>query len=472
MSTDQATRPFGLRDKIGYAMGDFGNNFTFLFATMFLLTFCTDVLGIPAAVVGIILSASKIVDAFTDFGMGRICDTAKPTPEGRFRPWIKRMAIPMGLSSILIYQYWVSSFPYGARIVWVTAFYIIWGSFFYTACAIPYGSMASVITNESKERTQLSTWRTVGASLSGMLISSIAPMLVFAKNEAGQQYVVPEKFTLAAIIFGICSAVFYLGCYKLSVERVKIEPVSTNGKENKLSIGETLKNLITCRSLLAAIIVALLALVASLGTSALNTYLFKDYFNDTNLMGLASITGTIAMLCTAPVATMLSAKIGKKETGAIGLLVYAVVTFVMWAMRISDPMLYIILRIGQSVGMGLNSMVSWAYIGDVIDDQEVKTGVRTDGTVYSTYSFVRKIGQAAAAGLGGFLLTAIGYVESTAGQAVVQSEAVKSGIYSCMTLLPAVLYALAFVCMVFLYPLGKKKVEENARILAERRAAQ
>lgn len=189
-------------------------------------------------------------------------------------------------------------------------------------------------------------------------------------------------------------------------------------------------------------------------------------------MGLASITGTIAMLCTAPVATMLSAKIGKKETGAIGLLIYAVVTFVMWVMRITDPMLYVILRIAQSVGMGLNSMVSWAYIGDVIDDQEVKTGVRTDGTVYSTYSFVRKIGQAAAAGLGGFLLTAIGYVESTAGQAVVQSEAVKSGIYSCMTLLPAALYALAFVCMVFLYPLGKKKVEENARILAERRAAQ
>lgn len=472
MNTEQAVRPFGLRDKIGYAMGDFGNNFTFLFATMFLLTFCTDVLGIPAAVVGIILSASKIVDAFTDFGMGRICDTAKPTKDGRFRPWIKRMAIPMGLSSILIYQYWVSSFPYGARIVWVAAFYIIWGSFFYTACNIPYGSMVSVITNDSKERTQLSTWRTVGASLSGMFISSIAPMLVFAKNEAGQQYVVPEKFTLAAIIFGICSAVFYLGCYKLSVERVKIEPVSANGKENKLSIGKTLKNLVTCRSLLAAILVALLALVASLGTSALNTYLFKDYFNDTRLMGLASITGTIAMLCTAPVATMLSAKIGKKETGAIGLLIYAVVTFVMWVMRITDPMLYVILRIAQSVGMGLNSMVSWAYIGDVIDDQEVKTGVRTDGTVYSTYSFVRKIGQAAAAGLGGFLLTAIGYVESTAGQAVVQSEAVKSGIYSCMTLLPAALYALAFVCMVFLYPLGKKKVEENARILAERRAAQ
>lgn len=116
MSTDQKTRPFGLRDQIGYAMGDFGNNFTFLFATMYLMTFCTNVLGMVPAVVGVILSASKIVDAFTDFGMGRICDTAKPTKDGRFRPWIKRMAIPMGISSMLLYQFWVSNFPMPARI--------------------------------------------------------------------------------------------------------------------------------------------------------------------------------------------------------------------------------------------------------------------------------------------------------------------------------------------------------------------
>lgn len=472
MSTEQAVRPFGLRDKIGYAMGDFGNNFTFLFATMFLLTFCTDVLGIEPAIVGIILSVSKIVDAFTDFGMGRICDTAKPTKEGRFRPWIKRMAIPMGLSSILIYQYWVSGFPTGARIAWVAIFYIIWGSFFYTACNIPYGSMASVITNDSKERTQLSTWRTIGATLSGMLIGVIAPMMVFARNEAGQQIVVPEKFTTTAIIFGICSAVFYLGCYKLSTERVQINTDQSSSGAPKLSIGETLKNLVTCRSLLAVILVALLVLVASLGTSALNNYLYKDYFNDTALMGVASIASTLAMLCMAPVATILSSKFGKKETGAAGILIYSIVTFIMWAAKITNPLFYVIMYAVQSMGMGLNSMVTWAYIGDVIDDQEVKTGVRTDGTVYSTYSFVRKVGQAAAAGLGGFLLTAIGYVQSTAGQVVVQSDAVKSGIYNCMTLLPAVLYVLAFLCMVFLYPLNKKRVDENVRILTERRAAQ
>lgn len=471
MRTDQA-RPFGLRDKIGYAMGDFGNNFTFLFASMWLLTFGTDVLGLPGAIIGTITAACKIVDAFTDFGMGRICDVAKPTAEGRFRPWIKRAAIPMGVSSMLIYQHWVAGFPKTLRIVWLIVFYILWGSVFYTACNIPYGSMASVITNDPKERTQLSTWRTIGATLSGMMIGIIAPMLVFTRNEAGQQVVVPERFTTTAIIFGILAAVLYLGCYKLTTERIQIDPARASAGKEKLSVGETLKNLVTCRPLLAIIAVALLTLIASLGTQALNTYLYKDYFNDTSLMPVASFGGTLVMICMAPVATRLSAKIGKKEVGALGILIAAVAMFLLWIVHTTSPVMYIVLYLISSLGMGLNSMVTWAYIGDVIDYQEVKTGVRTDGTVYSTYSFVRKIAQAAAAGLGGFLISAIGYVSSTAGEVVVQSEATKAGLYNCMTLLPAALYLLTFVCLFFLYPLGKKQVDENNRILAERRAAQ
>lgn len=465
-------RPFGMRDKIGYAMGDFGNNFTFVFASMYLLTFGTDVLGIPSAVIGIVLAASKIVDAFTDFGMGRICDTAKPTKDGRFRPWIKRMAIPMGVSSMFIYQYWVSGFSYTARIIWLVVFYILWGSFFYTACAIPYGSMASVITNDPKERTQLSTWRTIGATMSGMVIGVIAPMLVFSRNEAGQQVVSPEKFTLTAVIFGICSAVFYLLCYGMTTERIQINPSKAGSGQPKLAVGQTLKNLVTCKPLLSIIVVALLSLVASLGTSALSSYLYKDYFNDTGLMGFANMGGTLFMILMAPVASKLSPKLGKKEIGATGLLIASLALFTAWFMKITDPKIYLIFYILQNMGLGLNSMVTWAYIGDVIDYQEVKTGVRTDGTVYSTYSFTRKIGQAAASGLGGFLLTAIGYVGSTAGQAVVQTDAVRNGIYNCMTLLPAVIYLLAFLSLAFLYPLGKKQVEENNRVLAERRAAQ
>ena len=85
-------RPFGLRDKIGYLFGDFGNDFTFIFASTFLMVFYMKVLGIPGAAVGTLFLAARVVDAFTDITMGRIVDVCRPGKDGRFKQWIRRMA--------------------------------------------------------------------------------------------------------------------------------------------------------------------------------------------------------------------------------------------------------------------------------------------------------------------------------------------------------------------------------------------
>ena len=105
MSNNKNTvRPFGMRDKLGYLFGDFGNDFTFMLSSTFLMKFSTDAYGIDPAVVGIIMMLARIVDAFTDVTMGRICDRSKMTPAGKFKPWIRRMCVPVALASFLIYQ--------------------------------------------------------------------------------------------------------------------------------------------------------------------------------------------------------------------------------------------------------------------------------------------------------------------------------------------------------------------------------
>lgn len=463
---EKNARPFGIRDKIGYAMGDFGNNFTFIFASMYMTVFCTDVLGISALVAGFIMMAAKVVDAFTDVGMGRICDTFPPTKDGRFRVWIKRAAIPMGISSMLMYQFWVANFPYPARIVWVAATYILWGSFFYTACNIPYGSMASVITNDPKGRASLSTWRTIGATVSGMVIGILAPLLIFTTNASGQQVVAPKNFTIVAIIFGILAAVIYLTCYALTTERVQLEVVD---KKSGPSVWVVLKQLITCVPFIVIILIAIAVLIGSLLTSAMSTYLYKDYFNNTTVMSLASLAGTVSMLLAAPFATKLASKYGKKEVSSVGICLTAIVYLGLWLARVKNPMIFLGLNFVSGMGLGLFTMLTWAFIGDVIDYQEIKTGQRTDGTVYSIYSFARKLAQAATSGLSGALLAIVGYVSSTEG--ITQTQSVKDGIYNCSTLLPGICYAVIFVLITFAYPLNKKKVDENSRILAEKRAA-
>ena len=97
----------------------------------------------------------------------------------------------------------------------------------------------------------------------------------------------------------------------------------------------------------------------------------------------------------------------------------------------------------------------WAFITDLIDHTEVKTGERNDATVYGLISFIRKLGQALGGALTGYALTFIGY-DSLAS---VQTESVKEGIYALSTLFPGVCYIIAALLMIFVYPLTKKVVD-------------
>ena len=93
-STEKRVRPFGIRDKLGYLFGDFGNDFTFLLSSGFLLKFYTDVMGISAWIVGLVMTVARFADAVTDVTMGRICDRSPIRRDGKFKPWILRMAVP------------------------------------------------------------------------------------------------------------------------------------------------------------------------------------------------------------------------------------------------------------------------------------------------------------------------------------------------------------------------------------------
>lgn len=116
---DKQVRPFGMRDKIGYMFGDFGNDFTFILSSAFMLKFYTDVMGIGAGVVGMLMMAARFLDAFTDITMGQIVDRSKPGKDGKFHPWIRRMCGPVAVSSFLIYQSAFAGMPYWFKVGWM-----------------------------------------------------------------------------------------------------------------------------------------------------------------------------------------------------------------------------------------------------------------------------------------------------------------------------------------------------------------
>lgn len=124
---------------------------------------------------------------------------------------------------------------------------------------------------------------------------------------------------------------------------------------------------------------------------------------------------------------------------------------------------WIVLYLIAYMGIAFFNVVCWAMITDVIDDAEVRTGQRTDGTIYSVYSFARKLGQAASSSLSGTMLTMIGYTSATAFDA-----AVLDGIYNTTCLVPAAGFVLLALALALIYPLGKKQVEKNIAYLKEK----
>ena len=306
----QNERPFGFRDKLGYLFGDFGNDFTFIFAGSYLTLFYTDVLGVSAGLVGVLFVVARCVDAFTDVGMGRLVDTLPPSRGGRFRPWILRVCVPVALASVLMYLYFARSWPYAGKVAYMFATYIFWGSICYTAINIPYGSMASVLSADAGERASLSTFRSVGAMLANLIIAAATPLFLFRTAADGTQTVIPERFTVIAVVYGVCAVACYLLCYALCRERVQAAPPREAKRQSFASLAKALAG---NRALTAVIGAALLLLLASLLGQGMNMYLFKDYFNSADMLSLVGFAGVLPMLALAPFAAKLSKRFGKKD---------------------------------------------------------------------------------------------------------------------------------------------------------------
>ena len=461
---DKKERAFGIRDKIGYLLGDFGNDFTFILSSSFLLKFYTDVMGVSAGVVGIVMMLARFVDAFTDVTMGRICDRSKNTSHGKFKPWLRRMAGPVAISSFLIYQSAFADASMAFKIAWLVVTYLLWGSIFYTSVNIPYGSMASAITADPNERQSLSTWRSMGATLAGAFIGAGLPLIVYEERIVGEQTVAilnGRNFTIAAGVLSLLAVGAYLLCFHLTTERVKVEDRLPHEHRR---IGELLKSAFKNRALISMVVASTVMLMSQLTMQQMSNYVYPNYYGNYTAMTVSTLAMLVAMVLAAAFAKPLSSRIGKAEISVGANLLAAGVSGLLFIIRPQSVWVFVLIQLVMWLGLGMFTMVSWALITDVIDHSELINGVREDGSIYAMYSFSRKLGQSLSAGFVGLLLTIIGYKESTA-----FDPNVTNGIFNIATLVPAIGFLLLALVLWFWYPLHKKQVQENIHLLAEKR---
>ena len=209
---DKSLRPFGVKDQIGYVFGDMAGSFVNLFVDAYFLTFCTYVLGIsPGWMAGLFLAA-RLWDAINDPIMGSFPDRWRLGKSGdKFKPWIKLFMIPLALSGILCF----ANVPFEgiALHAWVAFAYVFYGMS-YTGTSMPFGAMASVVSTDPIDRSKLSRARSIGGTVVGIGALSVVPILCFDKDSN----IIPERFGLIAVIFGILCVISYLLLCNLTIE--------------------------------------------------------------------------------------------------------------------------------------------------------------------------------------------------------------------------------------------------------------
>ncbi len=470
--TSYIARTSGLKakDYLGYAMVDAAGCLVFALVTTLLQKFYTDIFHLSPLFIMIMFVVARVWDGINDPIMGRICDTVNPGRFGRYRKWILIAALPLAVSAVFMFLKFPGIGEEGhetATAVYATCTYIFFGMA-YTVLQIPYGSLASVVTTDAHERSRLSVFRSIGAALGSIPVLLIASFAYADRLDAGGNPVIGENgkvitdMQYAPVIKGVvimaaCSFIMLLIAFTMNRERVKTKPQPKQAGAAKKALLLLFKN----RAFVAVTMVSMLLLAGQMFTQSFYTYLFNDYFH-ANWMNLATQACTYSpMILFMFFLPKLTRAKGKKEVTAVGMTVAALANLVLFFLRGMEPsrLIWIFLAMNFISGCGLTTLVMqlWAMVTDAIDDIEVKTGSREDGTAYSVFNLFRKVGQVLAAVCVNGALLGMDYKYE---KGAVQTLENLKVMYDLGTLIPAVLFGIMAILLFTAYPLSREKTEE------------
>ncbi len=477
---------------LGYGLGDFGCNLAFALSTTFLLFYYTDVAGLSAASIGTMFLVVRLWDAFADLLAGRAVDSTM-TRWGKFRPFILFGAIPLLFLSFLTFRVpesmWVTETQTnaGPGLLYAYLTYAVLG-LLYSLVNIPYGSLASAMTQSVHERAKLVAARAFGAAISGVFLTYlIAPRisdlqkksttLQKALKEAktagdanlvasvrGQivtlQQDLQAVFTQTTMWFIVLGTISFLLTFLFCREQVvRTAP--------KVSIKETFGTLKVNKPLAFLCGASFFYLIGVNAVGPATAYYARYILGDTSYTApIALVNSGIALLVT-PIIPMIIDKIGKKNLFQYCGLFTVVGGIALFLSPMGAVALALVFLAIKGVGASLINTTMFGLEADTVEYGEWKTGKRSEGATYAIFSFTRKVTQSIGGAAGAWLLAWGSYVNGAA----VQPESALLAIRAAIGLVPALCAILAMLVFVK-YPLNDTLFRQIRDETEARKAAQ
>ena len=438
-----------VKEKAGYGIGDAAANFIFQTMIMFQLAFYTDAFGITAAAAGTLFLVVRVFDAVFDPVMGVVADRTN-TRWGKFRPWVLWTAVPFGIMGYL--TFFTPDLSASGKLMYAYITYILL-MMVYSANNLPYSALSGVMTGDVGERTSLSQYRFVFAMLAQLVIQGLAWPMVSRFGHGS----VTHGYQVTMGIFSALAVVFFVITFATTRERIHPAP------EQRSSIRQDFADLGHNGPWLAMFVLTIVLFVTLALRGGVVLYYFKYYVRREDLFSIFNVLGTGATIVGVILSKPLALRFGKRDLFIGGLFFTALFTAAFVFVPPGAVVTMIGLEMLRQFAYGFTIPLLWAMMADVADFSEWKNHRRATAIVFSAIVFGLKAGLGVGGALGGYLLTAFGYVPNVA-----QSAHALQGIKLTMSVFPAIAFLVCVVCLLF-YHIDRRLENQVADDLAERR---
>lgn len=437
-----------MREKLSFAMANFGNIPIMTLINGYLLIFYTNICGLSPAACATLFLIARFLDAINDPLVGFIIDHLPTRKMGHFRPTLILGTILCSVNFLLLWFGPMLSTSGKLAIAYVS--YILLGVLF-PVMDISLNSLLPVMTEDTKERNSLSSIKGLAYVIGALVIGVAAPLIL--GDTSNKQGYINLVLIMTAVIF-FFSIIGTMGVK----ERVKPQ------MENSYSVKELFK-ILSQKPVYITFLAVLLYSIGSNIVNAANTYFYTYIFEDLTLASIITLITCVAVFPATMVIGNLIGRFGKKKMYAIGLALAGLAPIIRLLDVRSIPLLIVSVLIA-GIGAGFAAPLNYGIQADNTDYIEVSMGIRAEGAVASLSSFVSKCAMGIGGAIPGYLLQLAGFDS----KAAVQNDDVINVIVLCVLILPAIVNVVAIVIFSKGYPITKEKLNEQTYLLREKRS--
>lgn len=473
------------KEGLSFSICGFGQNLICTIIGSYLTVFMTDAIGFSALAVAILMLCARVFDAANDPIMGSIVDRTR-TKWGKCRPYMKWMAIPIAIMTIVCFIPYYPNNTGGFAAIAVL--YIIWGMV-YTVADVPYWGLSTAMSNDTYRRGNLLTIARLFCTAGAGIVTVIIPLItdgVTAENRTLLQEMIANGqdtaaisstikmqygwvYFIAAIVCCVIAVPLFFVGFKNTVER-------NQSLEAPPSLGHNLKLLFQNKPLMLIVISGILGSARLLFTYTGGLYFAKYVMNRESWYSLFTMAIVPGGLIASLMVPYLTKKFGKKNTyiwsniiGGIAMLIAFIVGIAIDQgnyTSIATTVILIIALIVAGVPSGIGNIVTYAMIGDTVEYLELKTGERAEGICFAMQTFINKIGMAVGAFIGVLAYYMAGVEANDVSSVTAQS---KDTMWIMLVLIAAISFILTAIPL-FFYKFNEKEQQEAVKEINKRKA--